>query len=215
MTGTTVYATTAQLKAQPDIQSGANDTVIALLLSAASRAIDGLCNRPDGFKADSVATARSYVGTSDTYTYIDEAVDVQMLEIKQGRGEPWYAVTLGDWLPFTGSPDAPNYNRLPYHGVMLAGDLGPVSIADGRSAPGVPTMPTIRVTARWGYSDTVPDLVIQATITQASRWFKRGQSAWADAAAINDFGQLFFVKSLDPDVELMLRLAQLTRTAYG
>lgn len=217
MASTEVYATSAELKAQPDIQSGADDTVINLLLAAASRCVDGICNRKrDGFKAAVTATARSYVGRGEAYVYTDEFVDVEMLEIKTSRWGAYLAQGVDDYAGFTGDPASPTLGEPPYHGVTMLGSAsGPFLIADGRPDLGVAPVMTAQVTARWGYSDVVPDLVKQSTIVLASRWFKRGQSAWADSMAAGDFGQLMFVKKLDPDVEAMLILSRLARPTYG
>lgn len=218
MTSNVVYATAAELKAQPDIHSDADDGVINLLLSAASRCVDGLCNRRrDGFKAISVATARSYVGRGLAYVFIDEAADIEMLEIRDNRFTNWVAVSVDEYAGFIGSPDFPTFDDPPYHGVTLLATSSSSRglIANGQPDIELPPTPTARVTARWGYSDTVPDLVKTATITLATRWFKRGQSAWADSMAAGDFGQLMYVKKLDPDVEAMLMLSRLARPTYG
>jgi len=61
-----------------------------------------------------------------------------------------------------------------------------------------------------------PDgLAQQAAVTQASRAFKRGQQAFADAGASGELGQLMYVKRLDPDVEAILMAGGLRRLAVG
>src|SRR3972149_2829745 len=64
--------------------------------------------------------------------------------------------------------------------------------------------PTVRVTAKWGYAVSVPAQVKEACIIQTARWYKRGQSAWADTVANPDVGQLMYRKELDPDVKFIL-----------
>lgn len=218
MASTVVYATAAELKAQPDIHSDADDTVIDLLLAAASRCVDGICNRRrDGFKAATLATARSYVGRGVAYVYTDEFADIEMFEIKSNRFSEWIPQNVDNYAGFIGNPDFPTLDEPPYHGVTLlaTGVSSTAVIADGQPGIELPPTLTARVTARWGYADTVPDLVKTSTITLATRWFKRGQSAWADSMAAGDFGQLMFVKKLDPDVEAMLILSRLARPTYG
>ncbi len=56
-----------------------------------------------------------------------------------------------------------------------------------------------------------PELVTQATIIQAVRWFKRGQQGYQDAAMLGDMGGLRYAQKLDPDVEAMLYDAGLRR----
>lgn len=62
----------------------------------------------------------------------------------------------------------------------------------------------IKIIGKFGYSTSCPEDIVQATIIQASRWFKRGQQGFQDTAAIPELGQLRYVKQLDPDVEMML-----------
>lgn len=59
------------------------------------------------------------------------------------------------------------------------------------------------------------DLVRQATLIQAVRWFKRAQSAFQDVAAAAELGQLAFARKIDPDVEFMLVEAGLRRLTVG
>ncbi len=49
-----------------------------------------------------------------------------------------------------------------------------------------------------------PELVKQATIAQALRWFKRGQQAFTDTGGIVELGTLLYTKKLDPEIETML-----------
>lgn len=57
--------------------------------------------------------------------------------------------------------------------------------------------------------------VEQATLTQAARFFKRAQQAYADAGANYELGQLVYAKRLDPDVEVILLEAGLKRLCVG
>jgi hypothetical protein len=59
------------------------------------------------------------------------------------------------------------------------------------------------------------ELVRQATLIQAVRWFKRGQSAFQDVSAALELGQLTFARKVDPEVEFMLLDAGLRRLAVG
>jgi hypothetical protein len=63
---------------------------------------------------------------------------------------------------------------------------------------------SVKITARWGYSTTVPEDIKQAVVIQVIRWFKRSQQSYQDAGAIVDLGQLRYVKQLDPDVQLII-----------
>lgn len=222
----TVYGTAEQLKAQPGITGGEDDSTIDLMLSAASAAIDGYCGRPlDGFLASELASSRLYAGKGLPYLWIDEAVEVSKLEVKLNKSADWLELDVSEYLGFQGNPDDPNFNRFPYRGLMLTGSRLFVLLGD--TDPGfIPinginpnttqrVLPSVRVTGRWGYADLTPPQVVQATITQAARWFKRGQSFWADTAADSAMGTLSYRQSLDPDIEMMLKLSRLIRPIYA
>lgn len=221
----TVYATAAQLKAQPGITSGDDDTVIDLMLSAASAAIDGFCGRPlDGFLASELPSSRLYAGTGLPYLWIDEAVEVSQVELKFSKTDTvWTLLDVSEYLGFQGGPESPNFNRFPFRALMLTNDRIFPAIGDLQSdfitvdgvSSSMRTLPSVRVTGRWGYADLTPPMVVQATITQAARWFKRGQSFWADTTADSSFGSLSYRQSLDPDIEMMLKLSRLVRPIYG
>ena len=59
------------------------------------------------------------------------------------------------------------------------------------------------------------DLVRLATLIQATRWFKRAQSAFQDVAAAAELGQLTFARKIDPEVEFLLIDAGLRRLTVG
>lgn len=193
------------------------DAAISLMITAASRAIDRWCNREPGkFVADTVASARVYTGSGGTVQWIHECIAITQLAVKTSVTEttyvPW-AVT--DYLAATGDPLYPDYNRQPYHFLIVnpAGSQLTYFISGRFSAlrgfrPDYHSVgrgaPTVQVTAKWGYSAAVPPEIEQACIIQVARWYRRGQSSFADAIANDQFGQLMFTKPLDPDVKSLL-----------
>lgn len=50
-----------------------------------------------------------------------------------------------------------------------------------------------------------PKLVAEATLMQATRWFKRKDSAYATVVATPELGQFEVYRGLDPDIKLMLK----------
>lgn len=218
------YATVSDLKNRLNIVSTdtTRDSVMAALLEAAERAINGLCNRPHGFIADATASARYYPGNGADCMRIDECTQITTVAVKDSPTDTGYTdwgaptTTLagdGDWIPATGSADNPEYNRTPYT-LLIIDPNGSYShftsgVLGGRKVP------TVKVTARWGYADTVPPQVKEACVVQASRWWKRGESGWADSAANPDMGGLQFRQSIDPDVKGMLIEARLIVPAIG
>ena len=227
------YATIADIKPRIDKTLSDDDPVLVALLDAASEAIDGLCNRPDGFLAITTATARYYAGKGKPYILIDECVAITEVAVKESVTDTsytaWDTPTTnlagdGDWIAFRGDPVAPDFNNTPYTGLMIDsnGDYavfttGKYTTRGGfRPLSDIPRgLPTVRVTSRWGYATTVPPQVREATVVLASRWHARGESRWSDALASGELGQLLYRQSIDPDVKAMLIEARLVRPAIG
>lgn len=222
------YASVGELKYQIDKTgvTGTGDPVnLQLLLDASTDAISSYTNHPDGFVAVSTATARTYNGEGGPYQWIDECISITLVEVKDSPTDSTYqswAVT--DWVAFSGDPDSPDFNRLPYTAIMVTPNGTYSHFTSGRFTTRRGFMPdstvtrgtpTVRVTAKWGYAHVVPSRVKEACLIQAARWFKRGESSWADAMAPSNFGTLMFTKTLDPDVEALLRLGRLVRQAVG
>ncbi len=206
----TTYAEVAELRSQMNKQSTESDALLSMALEAASEALDNFCNRPDGFVAVTSATARLFAGDGSTVLWIDECVEITLVEVKSSPTDSAYVTwTTDDWLAFSGDPNRPNYNRLPYQAIMVNPTGGYAVIPHGR-------VPTARITAKWGYAATCPAVIKQACITQAARWFKRGQSAWADSSGSAEMGgTLLYRKALDPDLQMMLVSGRLVRPTIG
>ncbi len=221
----TDYSNPAQVKAQPGITGTGSDTVIASLITAASRAIDNFCNRPEGFVADETASIRYYVGRGKPWLFVDDIATASSLAVavKDAIGDEedeyvaWIVGTVGtttgaDVFPATGDPSRPDFNHLPYT-MLVIGQNGDYSIfPDGSGAGGIPM---VKVTARWGYATTTPAPIEQACITQVCRWLARGQSKWADTLGSAEMGIMIYRKVLDPDIEFMLVEGRYVRPAIG
>lgn len=228
----TTYCSTAELATQIGLtiegSGSASATALGILIAAAQQAIDNFCNRPDGFIALTTATARVFAGRGKPWLYIDECTEVTAVAVKDAISDTSYtAWASDDYNEFSGGHEFPNYNRPPYTGLLVnpygtGGYSYFISGATGGSQgwPDPPTgageiryLPTVQVTAKWGYATTVPDVIKQACITQAARWFKRGEASWADALASGDMGQLMYRQALDPDLKMMLHMGRYVRPA--
>lgn len=201
------YASVDDLKATSNIAEKNMDGRIQQALDAAAAVIDRFCGRPDGFVAPQIAVAREFGGNDCDYLYFDsECVAVSQVEIRAGAGGTWTILAASAWQAFAGDYMRPGF-RTPYDGVLLTSTVQNVFTSY--------RVPTVRITARWGYADTCPPPVAEATIAQATRWFKRGQSAYADATAgENTGGVLLYRKALDPDIQMMLVNAKLKRSNF-
>lgn len=228
MASTAIYGTVAELnnRINKTTTSTIPDADLLLLITAASRAVDNICNRPDGFDAPAGATARIYTALGRRYCFIDECVAITLVEVKDSISDDTYtAWAATDWEAFSGDPDQPDWNSLPYDALMvdINGDYALFTSGNtaldrftGRRRRGYnQAVPTVRVTARWGYSDAVPDVIREAALMQATRWYKRYQGAMSDTVAGPDFGTLLYRQVLDPDIRNILVGGRFVKPAVG
>lgn len=222
------YATVEEMRNAINKSGATSDVEIAIILDAVKQAIDRFCNRPDGFVASPTATARLYVGTGSTYQRTDEFAALSSVAVKDSPSDTTYtAWAATDYIAASGSVKKPSFNRTPYNLLIVSavGDFNTFTSGTYTGRRGFPPkpmqrgVPTVQVTARWGYALTVPPLIKEAAIAQGSRWYKRSESAWADAAANNEVGQLDFrtsvMSTLDPDIRFMLTGGRFVRPTIG
>jgi hypothetical protein len=195
----TSYASLTELKEGMNfpLSDTAKNSAMQLCLDAAAAVIDRVCNRPDGFVA-SAAAAREFYGTDKDYVYIGDCIAVTLVKSRSTVSEAWTDIT-STWEAFAGDACEP-VDRLPYTGVIRHSGTFPKY-----------RHKSLQITAQWGYAATVPMQITQATIMQAARWFKRSESAWADAAANGELGALLYRKPMDPDIENILKNGRLVR----
>jgi hypothetical protein len=203
-------------------------------LDAAEMSIDRFCNRAeDGFVAIAVATARYYHGKGEPHLLIDECIEITEVAVKDSATETTYTAwstptTMmagdGDWIPYAGVPSRPYFGRLPYTALMTDPNGTYCVFTSGTFAhrggfrPSSTTwrnVPTVKVTAKWGYATVVPAVIKQACIFQAARWYKRGSAGGADAMASGEMGTLLYVKALDPAIQMLLVESRMVRPLYG
>jgi hypothetical protein len=208
------YATAADLRARLQKTSTDEDDVLTALIAAAERNINRACNRPDGFVADAIASARKYAGSGKPYQYIDECISVSAVAVKESATDDDYTDwTSADYIEASGDPEYPDYNSLPYD-LLVVDPTGDESVfASGKYTTrggfrpltdvsrGVPT---VQVTAKWGYSEDVPYDIKEACLMQAARWYKRFEGSMSDALASGELGTLLYRQSLDPDIRRLL-----------
>ncbi len=229
------YATIAELRAHFQKTVETDDWELAQLLDGAARMINRTCNRPDGFVAEPNATAKYYMGSGLPYQWIDECVSVSSVAVKDSPSDDeddytsWTVGTVGsttsaDVFPASGSPEQPDYRSTPYTLLVIGanGDYSTFTSGSYTHRGGFRPMstvargvPTVQVTARWGYASSPPDDIRIANLMQAARWHKRLQSAMADSLASTDFGTLLYRQRLDPDIEQILIHGRYVRPPIG
>jgi hypothetical protein len=216
------YATYAQYKAATGLKDAAETdrAIVERLLDAATRKFDRFCNRPDGFIADASASARYYHGSGLPYQWIDECASVTAVAVKDSPSDDedsytaWTLGTVGtttdaDVFPASGDPESPDFTVTPYQ-FLVVGANGSYSHFTSGSFTGCggfrPTttvsrgLPTVKVTAKWGYATTCPADIQEACVMQSARWYKRLRSDMADTLASGELGQMLYTMKLDPDI---------------
>jgi hypothetical protein len=219
------YAIASELRDQFNKISTDKDDVLTDFLSAAERTINRFCNRPDGFLAITAATARIYAGSGKPFQFIDECTEITLVAVKDSATDTTYTSwAAADWIAARGDPEYPDYNSTPYN-LIIVDPTGDESIftsgkftTRGGFRPATDVhrgAPTVQITARWGYADTVPVDIHEACIMQAARWYKRLEGAMSDALASAELGQLLYRQSLDPDIKMILVNGRYVKPAVG
>ena len=193
MTITNGYATRNQVKAA--LRIGTADTIdddlIDNCVGAASRLIDGYCNRR--FWSNGTAT-RVYQAEDSFYCSIDDiagtAITLKTSSFADGNFDVTWKASDYQLEPLNGNLDGLTWS---YDKIRAVGDyLFPTVNANyGEQA-------LVQVTAVFGWP-AIPEPVTQATIIQASRIFKRYDSPLG-VAGFGDLGAIRVSRYLDPDM---------------
>jgi hypothetical protein len=188
------YATRNQVKAA--LRIGTADTIdddlIDNCVGAASRLIDGYCNRR--FWQTGTAEARVYQAEDSFYCSIDDiagtAITLKTSSFADGNFDVTWSRSDYQLEPLNGNLDGLTWA---YDKIRAVGDyLFPTVNANfGEQA-------LVQVTAVFGWP-SVPEPVTQATIIQASRIFKRYDSPLG-VVGFGDLGQIRVSRYLDPDM---------------
>jgi hypothetical protein len=188
------YATRNQVKAALRIGTAdtLDDDLIDNCVGAASRLIDGYCNRR--FWQTGTAEARVYQAEDSFYCSIDDIAGTALTLKTSSQSDGTFDVTwkVSDYQlePLNGNLDGLTWS---YDKIRAVGDyLFPTVNANyGEQA-------LVQVTAVFGWP-AVPEAVTQATIIQSSRLFKRLDSPLG-VAGFGDLGAIRVSRYLDPDM---------------
>jgi hypothetical protein len=197
------YATLAELKAFVRIDSSdtSDDTWLAYALTAASRAVDEVTSRQFGLNGSAVAR---YYTPRVSRTLGRWVADIDDLMTTSGQ------LVKAD-LNFDGTYETSytDFRMWPYN---AAGDqLAWTRIVFGLTANLLPYPGCLEVTANWGWT-SVPSTVKDATLLQASRFYKRRDAPFGIAGSPQLGSEMRLLAKADPDVVVMLK--PYTRQAY-
>ena len=189
------YASLVDLKAAVGIDDTDDDTELGYALAAASRAVDNHTGRQFGLIA--APAVRYYSAFYDIerrrwVVRIDDLMSTTGLVVRTDDGSEAFTTTL--------AADT-DYRLAPYN---AAGDGRPWTSLVAANGGALSRNPrTVEVTARWGWS-SVPAEVVQATLLQAGRLFKRKDAPFGIAGSPELGSELRLLDRVDPDVALLL-----------
>lgn len=195
----TAYVSAAEIRAaMPDVfPDNSHDTTLDSLAERASRLIDGLLGwDANAFAVAESATIRYYNGLGGDYAFIEPCIEISAVAVKSAATASDYdAWDETDYWAGAGSPSGPDWNA-GYYTLLM------VPPGDGQRFTYGPK--TVKVTARWGATESPPAEIEQAVTIQTARWFRRGQSAFADTMANAELGMMEYTQKLDPDIKTLL-----------
>lgn len=174
------YVTSAELKAYLRISDTDDDTLVAVWVTTASRAVDDYCGRQ--FGKVGMVESREYPTVWDRHVgcYIADIDDLQSTASMIVMDED--AVELDD---YTLSPVNALVKGFPYERLHIE-TAGPLTIQ-----------------ALWGWTD-VPTAVKNATLLQAARLSARRDSPFGIAGSPSDGSEMRLLAQLDPDLRTAL-----------
>lgn len=190
------YATLDDLRAYLRITEVADveaDLPLALAINAASRAVDRATDRQFGVL--STAAARYYRPVwSEVHgkwlAHIDDLMSISGISVKADTNDDAvYETTITDYRlwPLNAASDEQPWREIVFgSGASLGTQEG-----------------SIEITALWGWS-AVPATVKNATLIQASRFYKRRDSPFGIAGSPELGNELRLLAKVDPDVAVML-----------
>lgn len=192
------YCTLSEAKAYVKIDDTFDDAQLALAITAASRTVDGECDRQFG---QTTAEPRAYtarwarrraLGQGRWIVEHDDIGDIAGLTVAVAAG----AIDAFELEPVNALKEGRPYEQLVVKPESTHRPLG------GENE--------VTITATFGWT-AVPTTVKQATLLQASRFFSRRTSPYGIAGSPELGSELRLLVKADPDVAVMLRKAHLVR----
>lgn len=185
------YATLEDLKAL--LRIPASDTVddaqLSRAIEAASRRIDGVCDRI--FYQEPTTSARVYDATNLSSVSIDDVSTIAGFSVRVDDGFDYNTIIVNN-VDFRIEPLNNLAKGLPFYRLVSLSGVFPRSTV----------RPGVQVTARWGWP-SVPNPIRDATLLMAGRLFKRGDSLLG-VAGFSDMG-VITVRGVDPDVDHLIQ----------
>lgn len=186
-----LYASTAQIKAALRINDAIDDSLISMAGTAASDLIDGYCGRTF---TTSGTVQRSFAPLDNYVLQVDDLAGTAVTIISSSGADGVFDVT---WKPT-------DYQLEPLNG-QANGQIVPftrIRAIQDYLWPTAEGEATVKVTGVYGFP-SVPAVVTQAAVLQASRIFTRLQSPLG-VAGFGEMGVVRVTRALDPDVAALV-----------
>lgn len=190
------YCTSSDLKTFMRISGTTDDAVIAMAISAASRAVDRECDRQ--FGSTDTAEARYYELQWDDYKnnwYIQPDDIATLSDLTIG-------VDIADDETF--SESVTNYSVRPRNALTKGEPVTSIVLKDFSDNFGCVENPEVEVHATFGWV-AVPDSVKYATMLQASRLVSRRDAPFGISGSVEAGGELRILDKLDADLVVIVR----------
>jgi len=187
------YCTLEELKQALRITDDIDDALLNRSIDAASRWIDGYCERT--FTVASATATRDFVPSARYEPlYIDDATSIVSIKIDDDLDYSFATLLRADidyqLEPINGRADG---ITVPFYRVLPVEDgYWPVWMSRA----------TVRVEATYGWP-ALPDAVNTAAVLQAARLYTRFSSP-AGVVSFGDMGAIRVSRMLDPEVEALL-----------
>ena len=182
------YATLSDVKRNLGITGTVDDALLELCIESASRAIDNMTERTFSQSEET----RVFVPDDSFFCPIDDLYSLTTLKTADDADQEFdvtWDVKDRQLEPLNGSLNGTDW---PYTGIRAVGDY---------LFPTVGSEATVRVTHVFGWP-AVPKAIEQATILQASRYFKRSDSPMG--VAVFDAMGVVRLSNVDPDIYVLL-----------
>lgn len=195
------YITLAQVKAYAPTNEVSTSTVwdatVTTLCANLSRAFDTLTERHPGAYAVTAASAKYYDGVKPTATdyidslLVDEMADAPAEVAISNSGGAYVALASADYFPWPDNADGIPYTRI---------DLNPY----GQTKTWGYDRRRVRVTAKFGYSQTVPADVLEAMLLYVVRLMKKVQQNFQEVGQLLDSGVVLIGMRRDEDLQTLI-----------
>lgn len=205
------YTTAQALADEVGIADAADNTLLSLAVSAASRRVERFCGRRF-FQDDSVVAREFYAESSTCVDLLEQPWPDPKVEISTLTGLIVKTDSAGDGTFATTLTINTHFLLLPRN---AAADSRPWNqiVAVDASFPRSSYRAGVQVTARWGWA-TVPDEVEKATLLQAALLFKSKDTPLG-AAQLGETTALFQRKAIHPVAADLLTSAGLRIASVG